>query len=265
MKNLSIVFGMLLSFIPFSIQAKELPSDPAEKGLAIAKMADESDTGFKDFVVQIEMKLHNKQGNHSTRLMKTYTLEGVGDGDKSLIVFENPRDVKGSSVLTYTHKTRADDQWLYLPALKRVKRIASRNKSGPFMGSEFAYEDLASQEVEKYTYKFLREEKYNGADCYVIDRFPIDKYSGYTRITTWIHKERLTPEKAIYYDRKKSLLKTLSFVDYKQYINKFWRAGQFIMENHQKNRKTILKWNDYAFQKGLKEKLFSPNGMKRAK
>jgi hypothetical protein len=261
MKNkiYSTILISLLGFSTFLYSEKDL----AKKGLEIAEKADKSDTGFVNFTVNIKMTLTNKQGKQSTREMRTFTKEGVGDGDQAVIVFDTPEDVRGSAVLTYTHKTKTDDQWLYLPAIKRVKRIASRNKSGSFMGSEFAYEDLASQEVEKYTYMYLKDEVLNGEDCYVIDRFPVDKYSGYTKITTWISKKRLTPEKAVYYDRKKALLKTLNFIDYKQYIDKFWRAAKFEMINHQRGKKTVLSWDDYKFKQKIDDKIFTSNGLKR--
>ena len=116
-------------------------------------------------------------------------MEVPGDGDKSMSIFDKPRDIKGTAVLTWTHSLEADDQWLYLPALKRVKRISSKNKSGPFMGSEFAYEDIASQEVDKYESFYVRDENLNGVDCYVLERIPQYKYSGYTRLEVWFDKE----------------------------------------------------------------------------
>ncbi|MBC8394752.1 MAG: outer membrane lipoprotein-sorting protein, partial [Deltaproteobacteria bacterium] len=122
---------------------------PAEKGLSIAKEADRRDTGFEDYTADLLMILKNKHGQESIRKIRIRSLEVEGDGDKSLSIFDNPRDVKGTAFLTFSHKAGDDDQWLYLPALKRVKRISSRNKSGSFMGSEFAYEDISSQEVEK--------------------------------------------------------------------------------------------------------------------
>jgi len=133
---------------------------PAEKGLAIAIEADKRDGGWHDSESSLTMILRNKHGDESRREIRGKSLEVHDDGDKTLTIFDTPRDVKGTAFLNYTHKAGDDDQWLYLPALKRVKRIASRNKSGSFMGSEFAYEDIASQEVEKYTYKWLRDEVY---------------------------------------------------------------------------------------------------------
>ena len=115
-----------------------------EKGLAIAREADSRDDGFGDFAADMIMILKNRHGQESAREMRVRTLEVNGDGDKSLSIFDTPRDIKGTAFLNFTHRTGDDDQWLYLPALKRVKRISSRNKSGSFMGSEFAYEDIGS-------------------------------------------------------------------------------------------------------------------------
>jgi len=137
---------------------------PEEKGLAIAIEDDKRDNGFLDFTANMVMVLKNRQGEESRRFIRNKTLEVDGDGDKSLIIFDKPRDIKGTALLNFTHKTGNDDQWLFLPALKRVKRISSSNKSGSFMGSEFAYEDVTSQEVEKYTYKWIRDETLDGKE-----------------------------------------------------------------------------------------------------
>ena len=116
------------------------------------------------------MLIENSVGELSRREMRQMSLEVPTDGDKNIMVFDRPRDLKGTAILTFTHKTTPDEQWLYLPALKRVKRISSADKSGPFMGSEFAYEDLSSQEVEKYVYRYLRDESLEGELCFVVER-----------------------------------------------------------------------------------------------
>ena len=152
------------------------------------------------------------------RSIRNRTLEGEDEGDKSLVIFDTPGDVRGTAFLSHTKKVGSDDQWLYLPALKRVKRIASSNKAGPFMGSEFSFEDIASQEVEKYTYEYLRDEKYDGIDCFVVAYDPVDRKSGYSVQNVWIDKSRYIVLKTEYFDRKKSLLKTLSFEGYNQYL-----------------------------------------------
>ena len=156
---------------------------PAEdKGLEIAKEADRRDQGFGDSKSKMVMTLRNKRGQESKRELEIRTLEVKDDGDKSMTVFYTPRDVRGTALLTFSHGVDPDEQWLYLPALRRVKRIASNNQSGPFMGSEFAYEDLASQEVDKYKYKYLKDEKLDGVDCFVMEQYPVRKDSGYTKL-----------------------------------------------------------------------------------
>jgi len=236
-----------------------------EKGLAIAMEADRRDSGFIDYSNNVEMILRNKQGQESTRLIRSKTLEVAGDGDKSLTIFDEPNDVKGTALLSFTHKVGPDDQWLYLPALKRVKRISSDNKSGPFMGSEFAYEDISSQEVEKYTYKFLRDDTYDGMEVFVFERYPVDKKSGYTRQVVWLDKEHYKERKVEFYDRKDTLLKTLLLTDYHQYLDRFWRAHQMDMENHQTGKSTRLIQSNFQYQTGLSDRDFDTNSLKRAR
>ena len=212
------------------------------------------------------MVLKNKHGQESIRKIRIRTLEVKGDGDKSLSIFDNPRDVKGTAFLTFSHKRKDDDQWLYLPALKRVKRISSRNKSGSFMGSEFAYEDISSQEVEKYTYKWIRDEMVDGRACFVAEFYPVDKKnSGYTRQVNWIDKSEYRVWKVEYFDRKKSLFKTLTMKGYQKYLDRYWRADEMNMVNHQNGKSTRLEFSDYKFGAGLKDRDFSKNSLKRVR
>ncbi len=239
---------------------------PEERGLDIAREADRRDTGFEDFTADMRMLLKNKHGQESIREIRVRTLEMKGDGDRSLTIFDKPRDVKGTAFLNFTHKQGDDDQWLYLPALKRVKRISSRNKSGSFMGSEFAYEDISSQEVEKYTYKWIRDEVYDGQQCFVVEFYPIDKKnSGYTRQVTWIDRKEYRTLKVHYFDRKNSHLKTLTFTGYKKYLDEYWRPDEMNMINHQTGKSTQLVFANYKFRTGLKDRDLSKNSLKRAR
>ena len=254
-----VIFGVLA--LPLAVQAQTAE----EKGLQIAKDAKAYDAGFVDFSANMLMTLKNKKGSTSSRKIRIKTLEVVGDGDKSMSIFDQPADVKGTAMLTYSHGLKADDQWLYLPAIKRVKRISSRNKSGPFMGSEFAFEDLGSQEIEKYNYKFLREEACGDMQCYVMERIPAYKYSGYKRQQVWIDKDAYRLVKADFYDRKNTLLKTLTSSDYLQFLEHYWRPGKMQMINHQNGKSTTLVWTEYAFKTGLSENDFKSQSLKRAR
>ncbi len=258
------IFGMIaLALLWFTAPA--LAETPEEKGLAIATEDDRRDNGFVDYVANLEMILKNRHGEESVRHIRSKNLEVTGDGDKSLVVFDKPRDIKGTALLNFTHKTGADDQWLFLPALKRVKRISSANKSGSFMGSEFAYEDVTSQELEKYNYKWIRDEALDGMECFVFERYPAYKNSGYTRQVVWLDKKEYRMLKIDFYDRKNSLLKTQVFRGYQQYLGKFWYPDEMFMENRQSGKSTLLKWSEYKFKNGFKDRDFNKNSLKRAR
>tara|TARA_R110001606_G_scaffold361754_7_gene515320 strand:+ start:235535 stop:236314 length:780 start_codon:yes stop_codon:yes gene_type:complete len=235
----------------------------AEKGLVIITEADKRDQGWQDSSADMLMILRNRQGDESVRQIRMKNLEVIGDGDKGLTVFDEPRDVKGTAFLTYSHSLIADEQWIFLPALKRVKRISSNNKSGPFMGSEFSYEDISSFEVPKYSYLYLKDDVVNGQDCFVIETRPLYEHSGYTKSYVWIDKLEYRIQKIDFYDRKDSLLKTQVFNDYKQYLNRYWRADTVTMENKQNGKSTTLQWSNYQFKTGLTDKDFEKNDLKR--
>ena len=236
-----------------------------QKGLDISMEAKKRDLGWQDSTADMVMLLRNKQGQESIREIKIKSLEVHGDGDKSLTIFNKPRDVKGTAFLSFSHPVAADEQWLFLPALKRVKRISSRNKSGPFMGSEFAFEDLSSFEVEKYSYKYLGVEQLNGVTNFKVEQYPVDENSGYTRRIVWLDTLEYRINKIDFYDRKDSLLKTLTFSGYKQYLAKHWRADIQEMINHQNGKSTELKWTNYDFKTGLNDSDFNRNSLKRAR
>jgi len=230
---------------------------PDEKGRAIAEEADHRYNGYGDSTAQLRMILRNRQGQTSQRRLRVRSLE-VADGTKSLCIFDSPADVKQTILLTHTHTTAPDDQWLYLPALKRVRRIAAQNRSGSFVSSEFSYEDIATHVMEKYTYRWLRDEACDGQDCHVIERRPIDsRDSGYKRQVVWLDKSEYRMLKVDYYDRKDSLLKTLTFKDYHKYLDQWWRPCDMNMVNHQNGKSSRLIWSDFAFRTGLTENDFN--------
>lgn len=258
--------ALLLSASSFSVLAIESGTPASQQqGLEISVTAKKRDMGWTDSTSDMKMILRNKQGQESVREIKIKSLELLDDGDKSLTIFNKPRDVKGTAFLSFSHAIGNDEQWLYLPALKRVKRISSRNKSGPFMGSEFSFEDLSSFEIEKYSYNYLGDEVIDGLDAFKVEQFPTDENSGYTRRIVWLDKAEYRVLKIDFYDRKNSLLKTLAYQNYQQYLDKHWRADSATMVNHQSGKSTELRWDNYAFKKGLKDSDFNKNTLKRAR
>lgn len=255
---------ILLTFLAaFCGQVVALTAE--QQGLQIVTEVDRRDIGFGDSQSDLKMILRNRSGHESTRVLTMKTLEINGDGDKSLSVFSQPRDIKGTAFLSFTHALVPDEQWLYLPALKRVKRISSSNKSGPYLGSEYAFEDLTSFEVTKYKYKYLTDEVVEGKDCFVVELYPQYAHSGYTRQVVWIEKERYIPLKTDYYDRKNALLKTLVNKDYQQYLEQYWRADEMLMVNHQNGKSTVLLWGNFKFRNNFSDRDFDRNSLKRSR
>jgi outer membrane lipoprotein-sorting protein len=223
----------------------------------------ERDRGFDNFTADMEMTLIGASGKTSLRRLRVKVLEVEADGDKNLAIFDAPADVKGAAFLSHTHIRKPDDQWLYLPSLRRVKRIAPANKTAPFMGSEFSYEDLASAEVEKYTYKYVGDGTAAGQPTFLLERYPVDKHSGYRRQLVWVDQDRYVALKIEFYDRRGEKFKTLISNGFRQYLKRYWRATEMNMENHRSGRRTELRWANYRFRQNLSEQDFRPTSLPR--
>lgn len=251
-KLTNVALGALLVTLALGPLASAQAQTTAEKGYEIAARADRTDRGFGDTFVELEMVLRDKSGKEARRSLSIQTLEAANEdvGDKSLITFETPRDIEGTGLLSHAKILEADDQWLYLPALKRVKRISSKNKSGPFVGSQFAFEDFTALELNKFTYEYLREEEHDGMMCDVVERKPRYEHSGYTKQISWIDQQDFQVRKVEFYDRRGDLLKTLTLLEYKKYGD-YWRSHLLRMENAVNGKSTDLVYGEYEFDLGL--------------
>lgn len=254
-----VFFGLnLLTNIGYAIT-------PEERGFQIAEEAERRDDGWRNFIADLTMILKNKKGEKSIRKIRTKTLETENDGDKSLMLFETPLDVKDTAFLSISYKIDDDDQWLYLPALKRVKRISSSNKGGSFMGSEFSYEDMSSQELEKYSYRYLRDEEYKGRPSFVVERYPKYTRSLYSKNIMWIDQEQYIPWKIEYYNRRGTHLKTLFYRKYKRFLKKYWRPREMYMVNHRTKKSTVLAWKNYRFRSNTSDRDFNSRRLSKIK
>ncbi len=240
-----------------------------EKGLKIAQEADRRDLGWGNFRSKGQMILRDSGGNESRRNFDGLNLErsAAGEGDWSIIVFKSPRDIKGTATLTHSKVEPADDdQWIFLPAVKRVKRISSSNRTGKFVSSEFSFEDLGSQEVDDYTYKWLRDEKCPGnasLTCHVTESYPRNTRSGYSKRIAWTDTSEYRQWKVEFYNRRGDLEKALSAKGYQQYLGKFWRPDELYMENFQTGKSTTLAFPEYKFNAGLDEGDFNAQRLSR--
>ncbi len=248
----SVLLVASLLWSTLSIQTAHSET-PKERGFAVAARTDRSDRGFGDSRVHLKMILRNAAGTEATRTLEIRTLEMPNEdvGDKSLIVFDSPADINGTALLSHAKILEPDNQWLYLPALKRVKRISSVNKSGPFLGSEFAFEDFIAWELKKYDYTYLRQEPCAEFMCDVVEAYPLYEHSGYTKQIKWIDQNVFQNRKVEFYDRRGDLLKTLVLEDYRHYGSRFWRAHKLVMVNHQTGKSTDLIFDNFTFGVGL--------------
>ena len=240
--------------------------DPQLAGLAIMAHADQRNWGYQDSTVALTMILRTASGRETSRELRISQIEIPDDGDRMLLVFDTPRAIRGTALLSYSHPRAVDDQWLYLPALTRVKKINSRNKSGPFLSSEFAFEDLTAQEVEKFSYRYLGIEACAEGQCYQVERIPLDEFSGYSTQIVAVDTEHLRLVSIAYFDRRGDPLKTLQSSGFELYQDRFWRASRMVMTNHQTGKSTELNWRGFAFATGLSaDRDFSTNALQRAR
>lgn len=239
----------------------EMISDEAAiaRGTDIAERADAKGEGYGDAQSSMTMVLRTKAGDEAVRVLRSRAMEGDDGRDRSLIIFDEPRDVAGTALLTHANPEGDDGRWLYLPSLNRVKRIAGSGQSGAFMGSEFSYEDLGPQDISKYRFKWLRDESLGGVAMHVLERIPKDPDSGYARQVAWMDQAELRLHKVEFYDRRERLQKTLTAEGFTQPDDTRWRPLKLEMRNHQSGRSTTLTFDNYQFDVGLSERDFDEN------
>ena len=227
----------------------------------VAKQSYERISGYKSSLSKTTMVLKNAQGVENIRKLEMKKIEGE-DGDKSLLNFLYPNDLKDTKLLSFEVIGKDDKQWLYLPSLKRVKRISSRNKSGSFMASEFSYEDISSQNYKNYSYSVeATEVTQDGVVYYIIARIPIDANSGYSKQIIWIDKEKLLPRFGEYYDKQEKLLKKIRFSEYKK-IDGIQRIVEINIENVQNKKSSSLHWDEDVINANIKKSDLSKRALK---
>jgi outer membrane lipoprotein-sorting protein len=167
--------------------------------------------------VRARMVITAKNGTTTERLIDQYEKDDAQGRSRTVIVFQQPASVKGTRFLTMENSSGDDDQWIFLPNLGKVRRIASSEGGGSFMGTDMSYDDIASvnRDVNKDTHTLLREESYNGAACYVIQSVPKDSSYQYAKMISWIDKSTKVIHKLEGYDRRGTLVKTMESSNFK--------------------------------------------------
>ncbi len=254
----------ILQQVPLPAQLTAL--DPLEAGARIMAAADAAENGFGNLTVDLDMILRTANGREALRSLTIAQLEVPGDGDRTLVTFDQPKAIRGTGLLSHAHGDRLDDQWLYLPALRRVKKIGARNRSGPFLGSEFSFEDLTSQPLAKFSDRFLGLVPCEAGRCYQIKRVPLDEFSGYSWQTLWVDSDALRVRRIEYFDRQERLKKVLVADGFEQHQGRFWRATNMEMTNVRTGKSTVLRWRNFRYGGDLSAaRDFSVNALQRVR
>jgi outer membrane lipoprotein-sorting protein len=234
-------------------------------GTQIMEKVCERENG-NDSSAKITFNINYSEGKGRIRNTKWLWIDMDGKGgfsEKAMFFFLSPPDIKDTAFLSWNYEKydKDDDQWVYLPALRKIRRIASSSKRDSFFGTEFSYADLNTREIDEDTHTFLRKELFQDIECYVVESIPKDKKDAYSKIVSWIDPERWIILKAEYYNRKGEHLKT-QLLKW-ELIHDIWTATNLVMENHLNGNKTIVTTKDVQYNTGLKEKLFYERTLKR--
>jgi len=237
--------------------AAEHKSEEEKRGLEIYKKQYLMDEGWKTLESRLDMVLIDAAGRESHRTVVKRVIEDGNLPDKTLGVFLEPADVRGTVMLTFEQSYGSDEQWLFLPSLKRTKKINAENKSGSFVGTEFGWEDISTTELTKFHYRYLRDD----GDNSVVERTPVYKFSGYAREVTWVSKENNQTVKIDYYDKKGDVLKTQTMGSWQHYEGRYWRPLRLEMDNHVNHKKTVITLTPYRVGIDVDRQMFSSLGL----
>ena len=231
-------------------------------GLEVIQNVYNRPTG-NDMTGNLIMTIENSRGNQRVRKIKQY-VKTVKGGEKKIMFFLSPADVKNTSFMTwsYDEKGKSDDQWIYLPALKKVKRISSDSKGDYFMGSDFTYDDLGDRHPSDDNHTILREEVIDGTEIIVIESVPKDEEYMYSRTVTWVIKDSWIGLKKEFYDEDDELLKILTVEGQKSFGDVIILT-KVKMNNVQRNQFTIMEFSDVQIDTGIPNNKFTERMMKR--
>ena len=242
----------------------------ALSGREIMEKVNDRDVGNRS-ISEMEMILIDKKGNKRVRKLKSYGLE-QGKNSKSLMFFITPADVKNTGFLTYDYDEsgKEDDQWLFLPALRKTKRIAAGDKSGSFMGSDLNYSDMSSPDLDLYDYTLMKETEVKGNKVWQIKYVPKTKAeaekSGYSKSVVFIRQDNYVMIRGVRWVYKKKRNKYLD-VRKLEKIDGIWISTETHMTTKSGKKtlhKTILKENNIKFnQAEVKEDLFTIRRMEK--
>lgn len=232
-------------------------------GREIIQMVEENPDGDNRKSV-MTMQLVNHRGATRERSILSYSMD-LGKDSKSIMFFQSPADVKGTGFLSwqYDNPDKDDDKWLYLPAMKKVRRISgSSAKKENFMGSDFTYDDMGGRSVDEDEHTLKGEETLKGLTCWVVESKALEDDAVYSKTVSWIRQDALIPVKVEFYDRMGKLLKTLEASDISR-ENGFWTTRKLEMTNVQRNHRTVILIEKIEYDIAMNESLFTVPSLER--
>jgi outer membrane lipoprotein-sorting protein len=244
-----ILLTTVIIFLALPVFADQYGEDIARRSFDLPESDD-------DYSVTT-MILINEQGDRKIRKIEFYSQEG-NEGRNTFMEFMEPADVSGTCFLTLGKREGDDEQRIYLPALGRVRRISSSENDGKFMGSDIYYYDLEDNEWEDFTYQYLRDDTYNGMDCYVVESYPEDEDAPYSKVVLWINKDNYFVYKRECYDReaRPRLIKTIVVVE-TETVDGIIIFTKMAVDNHEDSHQTLLLRENVQVNIGVPDDIFT--------
>ncbi len=252
-----IVVALVVLMTPLASMADD------KQARAIMEKVDARDDGDNS-AADMEMTLIDKNGHKRVRKIKIFSKD-FGEDKYLLNFFLSPADVKDTGFLTYDYDDpkKDDDQWLYLPALQKTKRIAASDKSGSFMGSDFNYSDMTSKEIEDYDFRLLKEGEVRGKKVWIIESIPRSKKvideTGYIKSWLQVRKDNYVVIRAVHWTQHGGKMKYFDIVKLKE-ISGVWTALEMTMTTKKGKKtlhKTLIKFFNYKYDQMLDENMFT--------
>ena len=210
----------------------------------------------RDMQVRVSMVLTNSQGGERKRELTLYRKNMATGGDQRYFMyFHAPPDVKGTTFLVWKYPGKDDDRWIYIPAIKLVRRIAASDKRSSFVGSDFTYEDVSGRDPTDETHTLLREEALGDRSCYVLESRPVAG-ADYAKRVSWIDRERWIPLKEEYFDSRERMVRVFT-ADTVEEIGKHWTVTHRTMKNLQAGQRTEVTFQNVVYDQGLADNLFT--------
>ena len=216
---------------------------------------------------EVTLTLLDKNGKSRVREVATYNMKD-GTTDKSITVFRSPKDVAGVSYLSFDYPDNPDgspkdsDSWLYLPAMKKVRRVSGSSKDDDFQGTDFTYDDIGDRALGKDTFAIIGDDTVDGRACWKLEYTAKDKNAKISRRVLWIDKETYVTYKGEYFDKQNKLFKTMVCEDIREQDG-YWTTGKMTMITIPTNHTTVYEVKEIKYDTDINPSFFTVSALER--